>query len=122
MRAIIIATGESPGTEPLNEHYPTPLLPLVDRPFLQHVIESCVHQGIFRFDFILSHLPEKIEHFLGDGKRWGCTFTTHLVGDPLRPYRLLKILNFGDRPGESLLLGHADRLPQLRLAEASASG
>lgn len=120
MRAIIMATGDSPGTDPLNERHPTPLLPLVDRPFLQHVIEFCVHQGITRFDLVLSHLPEKIEHFLGDGKRWGCTFTVHLARDPVRPYRLLKVLDLEGGPDEPLLLGHADRLPQFRLPEVDA--
>ncbi len=122
MRAIIMATGDAPGTVPLNEHYPTPLLPLADRPFLQHVIEFCVHQGVTRFDLVLSHLPEKIEEFVGDGKRWGASVTTHLARDPTRPYRMLKILDLATPPGEPLLLAHADRLPQACLADGAAAG
>jgi len=106
----------------LNERYPLPLLPLVDRPFLQHVVEFCISQGVKQFDFVLSHLPEKIEALLEDGKRWGSRFTFHLARDPLRPYRLLRILDLQGQPGEPLLLGHADRLPQMRLQEASGTG
>src|SRR4051794_33610873 len=116
MRAVIIATGEGAAFAPLNERYPAPLLPLVDRPFLQHIVEYLVEQGILEFDFVLSHLPEKIEHLLGDGTRWGSTFRFHLVGDASRPYRLLPTILPRDGQ-EPLLLGHADRLPQFSLAD-----
>jgi NDP-sugar pyrophosphorylase family protein len=122
MRAIILATGNAPGTAPLNEHYPTPLFPLVDRPFLQHVIEYCINQGVTQFDFVLSHLPEKIEHYCGDGKRWGSRFTYHLARDPAHPYRLLKALQLDGGSEGRLLLGHADRLSRLDLHEATAAG
>ena len=107
-----MAPGEAPCTAPLTERYPTPLLPLVDRPFLQHVIEFCVHQGVRRFDFVLSHLPEKVEEFLGGGERWGSSFTCHLAREPSRPYRLLRVLDFAGGPDEPVLFGHADRLPR----------
>lgn len=118
MRAILIATGEGPGVAPLDERYPVPLLPLADRPFIQHVVEHLVSQGIRRFEFVLSHLPEKLEQFLGDGARWGCRFHFHLARDPARPYRLLRALKYEE---EVLLLGHADRLPPLPLADIDAS-
>lgn len=115
MRAVIFSTGDWPGVAPLNKKLPAPLLHLVDRPFLQHVVEFCIGQGIKRFDFVLSHLPEKIEHFLGDGRRWGCTFTYHLARDPDRPYRLLHSMDW-EGANEPVLLGHGDRLPHFSLA------
>ena len=116
MIAVIIAPGLSPGMEPLNERYPTPLLPLVDRPFIQHVVEYLVEGGITRFEFVLSHLPEKIEHLLGNGSRWGSVFRFHLARDPERPYDSLKIMNFGNDTTPVLLV-HADRLPQVDMAQ-----
>ena len=116
MTAVIIAPGLSPGMEPLNERYPTPLFPLVGRPFIQHVVEFLVEGGITRFEFVLSHLPEKIESFLGDGSRWGCTFSFHLARDPSHPYDILKTIRFGEDAGP-LLLAHADRLPQVELEQ-----
>jgi NDP-sugar pyrophosphorylase family protein/lipopolysaccharide/colanic/teichoic acid biosynthesis glycosyltransferase len=119
MRAVIIATGDSPEIKPLDDRHPVPLLPLVDRPFIQHVVEFFAGQGATRFDFVLSHLPEKIEHQLGDGARWGSRFTFHLARDPRCPYRVLKALDWSgdDAP---LLFGHADRLPLVPLGEAAA--
>jgi len=114
MIAVIIAPGLSPGMEPLNERYPTPLLPLVDRPFIQHVVEFLVERGITRFEFILSHLPEKIENLLGDGSRWGSVFRFHLTRDPARPYD--SIINLDNDAGP-VLLAHADRLPQVDMEQ-----
>jgi NDP-sugar pyrophosphorylase family protein len=124
MRAVIVASGDGHEIAPLNARFPVPMLPLLDRPFLQHVVEYFARQGVNRFDFVLSHLPEKIEHHLGDGKRWGAEFTYHLARDPGRPYWLLKILDLQTQGGGPLLFGHADRLPPLTLTDfqARASG
>ncbi|MEP7341444.1 MAG: sugar transferase [Acidobacteriota bacterium] len=118
MRAIIIATGLNAGLSALNDRYPAPMLPLVDRPFIQHVVEVLVDRGVTEFDFILTHLPQKIEHLLGDGARWGSQFRFHLARDASRPYDTLKGLsgtgaNDANDANGSILLAHADRLPQL---------
>jgi lipopolysaccharide/colanic/teichoic acid biosynthesis glycosyltransferase len=110
MRAVIFATGESEGLAPLSEQTPVPLLPLVDRPVIQHVVEALVHRNVRDIHFVLSHLPEKVEAFLGDGARWGCRFTFHLARDPHRPYRLLRYIDLGS---DTDLVGHADRLAHL---------
>ncbi len=112
MRALIIATGYNSHLEPLLERHPDCLLPLVDRPFLQHVVEFLIDQGTTEFDFVLSHLPDRVEDFLGDGARWGSRFFFHLAKDPNRPYRTVRTLDFAGHAGH-VLLAHADRLPEL---------
>lgn len=121
MRAVIMAADEGSGIAPLNERYPACLLPLVDRPFIQHIVEQLAVRGVKQFDWVLGHFPEKIEEHLGDGSRWGCQFTYHLVRDTTRPYRLLKIMSFADQGEEPILLGHADRLPLSLALDRSSS-
>ena len=117
MRAILIAVGGRDGAAPLIDRYSDPLLPLVDRPFLQHVIEYLARQGVRRFDIVLSHKPEAVESYFGDGTRWGCTFTYHLARDPGRPYRVVKSLDLSeDGP---VILGHADRLPAFAVEDVA---
>ena len=109
MQAVLIATWKVPGMERLSERYPVAMLPLMDRPFVQHIVESLVNRGFKRFDVVLSHMPEKIERLLGDGKRWGVEVRYHLVPRPDRPYRPLKML--GGRPAtHPVLVVHVDRL------------
>jgi NDP-sugar pyrophosphorylase family protein len=110
MRALIIVAGAFPVLRGLTSHRPAVLVPCVDRPILQHLVESLVDSGIGVFDFILHEAPREIENFLGDGTRWGSRFTFHLVGDPDRPYEPLKLL---PRDGQPILLVHADRMPVL---------
>jgi NDP-sugar pyrophosphorylase family protein/lipopolysaccharide/colanic/teichoic acid biosynthesis glycosyltransferase len=120
VRALVIATGESADMSSLTERYPTPLLPLLDRPFIQHVVECLVDLGVTEFDFILSHLPERVERLLGDGRRWDSTFAFHLSRDASHPYKFLDIIGLhGDeRP---ILLVHADRLPDIQLVQRAVS-
>ena len=113
MRAVIVATGECPDMNPLNERHPTPLLPLVDRPFLQHVVEMLIDQGVTDFDFILCHLPEEIERTFEDGTRWGSRFRYHLVHDARHPYGMIGQCIAQQESDESVVLVHGDRLPQL---------
>lgn len=117
MIALIIAPGVNPELKALNRHYPSPLLPLVDRPFIQHTVEFLIREGVNQFDFILSHLPEKMEDLLGDGSRWGRHFRFHLAQDPLLPYETLKTIEFN--ADEFILLAHGDRLPLIDLAKTS---
>ncbi len=116
MSALIIAPGLNPALEALNRHNPASLLPLVDRPFIQHLVEFVIEGGTTRFEFVISHLPEKMEKFLEDGSRWGSQFVFHLAQDPFHPYEPLKSMEF---PAEQyLLLAHGDRLPQIDLQQA----
>lgn len=109
MRTVLIATRKLAEMKILTEHYPAVLLPLVDRPFIQHVVEYLVNQGITDFDVILSHLPDKVETLFGYGKRWGVNFRYHIVKEPNRPYQPLKNLNLTN-DNDHVLLIHADRL------------
>jgi NDP-sugar pyrophosphorylase family protein len=114
MLTIMIATGASFKTRGINERYPTPIFPLVDKPFIEHLIDFVIEQNVGSVEFVLSHLPEQIEKLLGDGSRWGTQFRFHLAKDPMRPYDVLKSARakYGPSP---ILLAHADRFPQIDL-------
>lgn len=115
MRAVIIATGHaSPQSEFSPRHSP-PLLPLLDRPFLQHVIEYIAGLGLVSFDIILSNEPEKYEALLGDGRRWGCRFTLRLAREAARPYGMVQPALASEGCGR-VLLAHAGMLPAIDAA------
>ncbi|MDY0287619.1 MAG: NDP-sugar synthase [Sphaerochaeta sp.] len=56
-------------------------LPLMGKPFLQHVLEYIERLGIREWDIYLSNSADKIEEFIGDGERWGVKLTYHLLKD-----------------------------------------
>jgi len=87
------------------------MLPLVDRPFIQHVVEYLVSRDIREFEIVLCQAPEKFKRLLGDGSRWGADFCYHTVKDPFQPYTPIRYVDVENRD-DPLLLVHADRLPQ----------
>jgi len=109
MRALVYACGGS-AMSALTENRSAAMLPLIDRPVLQHVLEYIVDLGVHSFDFVLSDRPDEIERYFGDGKRWGCTIRYHLVRDSAAAYRAAQTLPQSD---ECVLVAHADRLPLL---------
>jgi carbonic anhydrase/acetyltransferase-like protein (isoleucine patch superfamily) len=117
MKALIIATGQPQATEAA-ERPPAFLLPLIDRPFLQHVVEFVAEAGVVDgIDVVLNHMPEKVEALLGDGTRWGVPIRYHLVRDAARPYAML-----GRLPTDGpVFLLHSDCLPLATLKECANS-
>ena len=112
MRAILIATGASSNLGSLAEVLTSPMLPLVDRPFLQHIVESLAARGFTEFDFIVSYLAHEIEEYFGGGQRWGVTIRYHVARDANYPYRLLRTMS-PRVDDDRVMLGHADRFPPL---------
>ena len=104
-----MATGREEIVSAMQDEIPAEMFPLVNRPFLQHVIEQFVERGVREFDVVLCHRPEIIEDFFGDGTRWGCTIRYHLTHDPSRPVKLLKWLLSGSNE-KSFFYVRGDRL------------
>jgi lipopolysaccharide/colanic/teichoic acid biosynthesis glycosyltransferase len=113
MRAFLIATQEWLDKHPGKKEQSPPLLPLVDRPFVQHVVEYLARLGITRIDIAVCACPEAYSDLLGDGSRWGICCRCHLVKDPDRPYHLLHLLGIAET--DIILMAHANRLPRLPL-------
>ena len=122
MRVLLNATGNSPKIDSLNSRIPAPLLTLVDRPFVQHVVETLVSAGARSFDIILSRDSDYFRAALGDGSRWGVEFRFSYVPDATRPFAGIDLLGLDDSP-EPIFIASADRLPNLqseRLREGDA--
>jgi hypothetical protein len=89
------------------------LSPLVDRPFMQHVVESVVGQGIREVTFVLAGDDRAARRMLGDGTRWGARFEYCSTADKPVYDGLAEIVPV--QSGELVLLAHSDRLPLVRL-------
>ena len=74
MKAVVDCAASSAG-ELLLAGRPGALLNLVDRPFLQHVVEYLVGAGLVDIDFVVDQpRVAEFEQMLGDGTRWGSRF------------------------------------------------
>lgn len=71
MQALILAGGKGTRLRPLTVYTPKPVVPVVNRPFLQYQIEILKRAGITDIVLSLSYQPDKIEDLLGDGSDLG---------------------------------------------------
>ena len=61
MRAVILAGGMGTRLRPYTTIIPKPLVPVGDRPILEHIISRLVHNGVRKVDLCVSHLGELIQ-------------------------------------------------------------
>ena len=71
MRAMVLAAGVGSRLDPLTRNLPKPMVPIVNKPALVHIIELLASHGIKEVVINLHHLGEKIEGFLGTGEQLG---------------------------------------------------
>ena len=71
MRAMVMAAGVGSRLEPLTINVPKPMVPVVNKPAMEHIIALLKHHGIREIVANLWYLPEHIEGYFGDGKRFG---------------------------------------------------
>lgn len=68
---IILAAGKGDRMHPLSLDYPKPLLPVLNRPILEHQIESMRLAGITDCVIVCGHLRQHLTDVIGDGSRLG---------------------------------------------------
>lgn len=66
MRAVVLVGGEGTRLRPLTETIPKPLIPLVDRPFLHHVLDHLARFGVHEVVLSSPYLEERFATFLED--------------------------------------------------------
>jgi NDP-sugar pyrophosphorylase family protein len=64
MRAVILAGGLGTRLRPYTTVIPKPLVPVGDRPVIEHIVRSLHRAGVRRIDLCVSHLGELIRLYL----------------------------------------------------------
>lgn len=71
MRAIILAAGEGTRMRPLTENRPKVMLPIANRPMLEHIIREAMLAGISEVTLVVGYKKEAVMSYFGDGSRLG---------------------------------------------------
>ncbi len=71
MKAIILVGGEGTRLRPLTCQTPKAMVPVLNRPFLEHVVERLRQHCVDTIILTLCYLPEPIQSYFGDGSRFG---------------------------------------------------
>jgi mannose-1-phosphate guanylyltransferase/phosphomannomutase len=71
MKAVIMAGGEGTRLRPLTSNQPKPMLPLANRPMMEHVVRLLKEHGFDEIVVTLAFLPQAIRTYFGDGSEFG---------------------------------------------------
>ncbi len=83
MKGIILAGGRGTRLKPLTLDLPKPLVPIIDRPIIEHIIELLKSHNIDDIGITLGHMADKIISHLGDGSRYGVKLRYYIEQEPL---------------------------------------
>ncbi len=71
MRAVVLAGGEGTRLRPLTSNAPKPMLPIANRPMIEHVVDLLHRHGVEEIVITVSYMANVIERQLGDGRDLG---------------------------------------------------
>ncbi len=85
MKAIVLAAGVGSRLDPLTAQVPKPMVPVVNRPVLEHILILLKQHGFNEVASNLHYMPHKVRDYFEDGARWGTKlsflFEEKLSGD-----------------------------------------
>ena len=71
MKAVIMAGGKGTRIASVASDIPKPMIPICNKPILQHQIECLRSQNITDITLIVGHLGHVIEEYFEDGSKFG---------------------------------------------------
>ena len=83
MQAVVLAGGLGTRLHPLTATTPKPMLPLLDRPFLERLLQRLQGHGVTHALLTLHHHPEQIRRHFGDGASLGLAMDYLVEEQPL---------------------------------------
>lgn len=83
MKAVIMAGGKGTRIASVNSEVPKPMIPILNKPILEHQIECLRRQGVYDITLIIGHLGHIIKNYFGNGGKFspitGKSFDVHIT-------------------------------------------
>ena len=128
MKAMILAAGKGTRVQPITHTIPKPMIPILQKPVMEFLLELLRQHGFTEVMVNVSHLAEEIENYFRDGQRFGVEIAYsfegriedgELIGDALGSAGgLKKIQNFQKFFDDTFVVLCGDALIDLNLSEA----
>jgi mannose-1-phosphate guanylyltransferase len=83
LKAVILVGGPGMRLRPLTEDRPKSVVPVLNRPAMEHIFVYLRQYGIEDIILAMNYLPDIIKGYLGDGSRCGVRLTYCLEKEPL---------------------------------------
>ena len=83
MKAIIMAGGKGTRLQPLTSNRPKPMIPIVNKPCMEHIVGLLERHGFTDVLATLEYMPDAIRDYFGDGSDWGVKMRYSVEEEPL---------------------------------------
>jgi mannose-1-phosphate guanylyltransferase / phosphomannomutase len=118
MKAVIMAGGEGTRLRPLTCSRPKPMVPVANKPVMEHIIELLKKHNINDIAVTLQYLPDLIREYFDDGKAFGLKMRYYVEQKPLGTAGSVK--NAEDFLDDTFLVISGDALTDIDLGSAIA--
>ena len=113
--AVVMAGGLGSRLSPLTDDLPKPLLPVGNRPILDHILSDLKSAGIEEVVLSLNYRGDQIRHHVGDGEQHGMRVNYVTEKQRLGTAGALSLLS--PRPSRPFLVMNGDLLTNLNYAK-----
>jgi mannose-1-phosphate guanylyltransferase / phosphomannomutase len=83
MKAVVMAGGEGTRLRPLTSNQPKPMVPIVGKPCMEHIVELLRGHGMTEIIVTVAFLPQAIRSYFGDGEALGVQIEYSVEESPL---------------------------------------
>jgi mannose-1-phosphate guanylyltransferase/phosphomannomutase len=118
MKAVIMAGGEGTRLRPLTSNLPKPMMPLANKPMMEHVIDLLRRHGFTDIVVTLAFMPDAIRNHFGDGSEYGVSIQYATEETPLGTAGSVR--NAADALDERFLVISGDVLTDIDLGKVVA--
>ncbi len=118
MKAVIMAGGEGTRLRPLTSNAPKPMLPLANRPMMEHIITLLKKHGFDEIIVTVAFLANNIKTYFGDGAEFGVTI--RYADEPVPLGTAGSVGNARDLLDETFMVISGDVLTDIDLGQVLA--
>ena len=115
MKAVVMAGGEGSRLRPLTIRRPKPMVPIVGKPVMEHILHLLKRHGITEVIVTVQYLASNIEDYFGNGSQFGMRITYSREDVPLGTAGSVK--NAEEQLTEAFLVISGDALTDYNLTD-----
>lgn len=116
MKAVIMAGGEGTRLRPLTCSRPKPMVPVANRPVMEHIIELLKKHNLTDIAATLQYMPDLIRDYFHDGKELGVNMRYYVENTPLGTAGSVK--NAEDFLDDTFIVISGDALTDIDISKA----
>ncbi len=118
MKAVVMAGGEGTRLRPLTSNQPKPMVPIVGKPCMEHIIELLREHGFEDIIVTVAFLPQAIRSYFGVGENLGVAIEYSVEESPLGTAGSVRLAS--DKLDETFLIISGDALCDFDLSKLVA--